>query len=223
MTESVLFLCNVLDALLFTKTPSLLTAVYPECLWKGNTKAKAIYLTFDDGPIPEITPFVLDELKKWNAKATFFCIGKNVEANPEIFQRIINEGHSIGNHTYDHLNGWNVSDKKYFENIEKCESVLNSKLETQNLKLFRPPYGKLKPSQYSILKSQYKLIMWDVLSFDFDLKMEAEKVLKNVLDNAEAGSIVVMHDSLKAKPKVEFALPKLLEFFIDKGFKFEKL
>jgi len=113
MTESVFFICNVLDALLFTKTPSLLTAVYPECLWKVNTKEKVIYLTFDDGPIPEITPFVLDELKKWNAKATFFCIGKNAEANPDIFQRIISEEHSIGNHTYDHLNGWNVSDEIY--------------------------------------------------------------------------------------------------------------
>ena len=206
----------MLDALLFTKTPSLLTAVYPECLWKVNTKEKIRYLTFDDGPIPEITPFVLDELKKWNACATFFCIGKNVEANPEIFQRIINEGHSIGNHTYDHLNGWNVSDEIYFDNIEKCAAVVNSKL-------FRPPYGKLKPSQYSKLKSEYKLVMWDVLSFDFDLKMEEAKVLKNVLGNAEAGSIIVMHDSLKAKPKVEFALPKLLEHFTAKGFKFEKL
>jgi peptidoglycan/xylan/chitin deacetylase (PgdA/CDA1 family) len=214
----------VLDALLFTKTPSLLTAVYPECLWKVNTKEKIIYLTFDDGPIPEITPFILDELKKWNAKATFFCIGKNVEANPEIFERIINEGHSVGNHTYDHLNGWNVSDEVYFENIEKCAAVLSAYyLLPIAASLFRPPYGKLKPSQYTKLKSEYKLVMWDVLSFDFDLKMEEEKILKNVLDNAEAGSIVVMHDSLKAKPKVEFALPKLLEHFTQKGFKFEKL
>ena len=206
----------MLDALLFTKTPSLLTAVYPDCLWKVNTKEEIIYLTFDDGPIPEITPFVLDELKRWNAYATFFCIGKNVEANPEILKRIISEGHTIGNHTYDHLNGWNVSDEIYFDNIKKCAAVVNSKL-------FRPPYGKLKPSQYSKLKAEYKLLMWDVLSFDFDLKMEGEKVLKNVLENAEEGSIVVMHDSLKAKPKVEFALPKLLEHFTAKGFKFEKL
>lgn len=214
----------MLDALLFTKTPSLLTAVYRECLWKVNTKEKIIYLTFDDGPIPEITPFVLDELKKWNARATFFCIGKNIEANPEIFQRIENEGHRIGNHTYDHLNGWNNKDEEYFENVEKCQSVLtaNCQLPIVNF-LFRPPYGKLKPSQYSKLKAQYKLVMWDVLSFDFDLKISEEKVLKNVLENAESGSIVVMHDSLKAKPKVEFALPKLLEHFTAKGFKFEKL
>ena len=212
----------MLDALLFTKTPKLLTVVYPACLWKVNTKDETIYLTFDDGPIAEITPFVLDELKKWNAKATFFCIGKNIEANHEVFQRIINEGHSIGNHTYDHLNGWNVSDEMYFENIEKCAFVLTANCQLPTA-LFRPPYGKLKPSQYSALKTKHKLVMWDVLSYDFDLKMEKEKVLKNVLDNTEAGSIVVMHDSLKAKPKVEFALPKLLEHFTAKGFKFEKL
>ena len=213
----------MLDALLFTKTSPLLAAVYRECLWKVNTEEKLLYLTFDDGPIPEITPIVLDELKKWNARATFFCIGKNIEANPEIFQRIMDEGHSIGNHTFNHLNGWSSNDKDYFENIAQCEAVLNAKCGMRTTKLFRPPYGKLKPSQYTKLKKEYKLVMWDVLSFDFDLKMAEEKVLKNVLDNAEAGSVIVMHDSLKAKPKVEFALPKILEHFTEKGFKFEKL
>ena len=222
----------MLDALLFTKTSPLLSAVYPDCLWKVNTREKILYLTFDDGPIAEITPFVLDELKRCNAKATFFCIGKNIESNPEIFQRIIDEGHSIGNHTYDHLNGWSHSDEEYFKNIEKCAAVLNLRSSPDkevgmkqifNLQLFRPPYGKLKPSQYSKLKSEYKLVMWDVLSFDFDLKMEEEKVLQNVLKNAETGSIVVMHDSLKAKPKVEYALPKILEHFSKKGFVFNAL
>ncbi len=222
----------MLDALLFTKTSPLLSAVYRDCLWRVNTKEKILYLTFDDGPIAEITPFVLDELKRWKAKATFFCIGKNVEANSEIFQRIINEGHSIGNHTYDHLNGWNYSDKEYFENIEKCAAVLNLQSspvdrngmkQIFNLQLFRPPYGKLKPSQYAKLKLQYKLVMWDVLSFDFDLKMEEEKMLQNVLKNTETGSIIVMHDSLKAKPKVEYALPKILEYFSEKGFVFNAL
>ena len=213
----------MLDALLFTKTPSLLKTIYPDCLWKMNTEEKILYLTFDDGPIPEITPFVLDELKKWNAHATFFCIGKNVDANPEIFKKIIDEGHAIGNHTYDHLNGWNTSDEIYFDNIEKCRDVFSAYSLLPTAALFRPPYGKLKPSQYSKLKSEYKLVMWDVLSFDFDLSMNEEKVLDNVLKNAEAGSIIVMHDSLKAKPKVEFALPKILQHFSDKGFKFEKL
>lgn len=216
----------MLDALLFTKTPSLLTAVYRECLWKVPTTEKKLYLTFDDGPLPEITPFVLDELKKWNAKATFFCIGKNIEAHRELFNRTLAEGHRIGNHTYNHLNGWNTGDKEYFENTEKCQTLLADLVPAQAKQLphlFRPPYGKMKPSQYITLKADYKLVMWDVLSFDFDLSMTEEKVLDNVLKNAEAGSIIVMHDSLKAKPKVEYALPKLLEHFTAKGFMFEAL
>jgi peptidoglycan/xylan/chitin deacetylase (PgdA/CDA1 family) len=216
----------MLDALLFTKTPSLLTAVYRECLWKVPTTEKKLYLTFDDGPLPEITPFVLDELKKWKAKATFFCIGKNIEANPELFKRTLAEGHRIGNHTYNHLNGWNTGDKEYFENVEKCDTVLRDLIPHSQFhipNLFRPPYGKMKPSQYITLKADYTLVMWDVLSFDFDLSMTEEKVLDNVLKNAEAGSIIVMHDSLKAKPKVEYALPKLLEHFTAKGFMFEAL
>lgn len=215
----------MLDALLFAKTPTLLTKVYPDCLWKVPTSEKKIYLTFDDGPIPEITPFVLDELKKRSAKATFFCIGTNVAANPELFKRIIREGHSTGNHTYDHLNGWNTSDKEYFENIEKCGQVVLPLLpdEGRMPTLFRPPYGKLKPSQYTSLKTKYKLVMWDVLSYDFDLTITGEQVLNNVLKNTEAGSVIVMHDSLKAKEKVEYALPKMLAHFTEKGFMFEAL
>ncbi len=221
----------MLDALLFTKTPSLLTAVYPKCLWKIPAGNK-LYLTFDDGPLPEITPFVLDELKKWNARATFFCIGKNIQANPELFKRIINEGHSVGNHTYDHLNGWNTTDEEYYDNIKKCHDLMAlygneceeflPKSGVIRPALFRPPYGKLKPAQYKALQL-YNIVMWDVLSFDFDLTMSAEKVLDNVLKNTEAGSIIVMHDSLKAKPKVEYALPRILKHFTEKEFKFEKI
>lgn len=211
-----MFICRVLNALLFSKTPSLLTTVYPECWWKVNTSTKTIYLTFDDGPIPEITPFVLAQLKQWNAKATFFCIGKNVTANPEIFKQIKEDGHVIGNHTYEHLNGWKTTNKQYFENIEKCAAVVASKL-------FRPPYGKLKLSQYRQLKKRYRIVMWDVLSFDFDANTSPQQVLKNVLQNTEAGSIVVMHDSLKARRNVEFALPEILSHFTAKGFKFDKL
>ncbi|MDB5281075.1 MAG: polysaccharide deacetylase [Bacteroidota bacterium] len=212
----------MLDALLFTKTPSLLSAVYRECLWKVNTKENILYLTFDDGPIPAVTPFVLDQLNRYNAKATFFCIGKNIEANPEIFQRILDEGHSIGNHTQDHLNGWYQDNETYFQNIEKCAALI-PQFEIRNPKFFRPPYGKLKPRQYRFLKSSFKIVMWDVLSFDFDLSMSEERVLRNVTENATAGSIVVFHDSIKAKSKVEYALPKTLEYFSAKGFKFEKL
>ena len=213
----------MLDAILFTKPPALLRSVYRKCLWKVNTSENTIYLTFDDGPIPEVTPFVLDELKKHNAKATFFCIGKNVDAHPEIFERIKAEGHSIGNHSYDHLNGWQNANEAYYSNITKCDNTLSTHGEANAGRLYRPPYGKLKPAQYKFLKDSYRIVLWDVLSYDFDLKISAEKVLDNVITHTEPGSVVVFHDSLKAQPKMEYALPKVLQHFSAKGFKFEKL
>lgn len=214
---------SMLDAILFTKPPLLLRSVYRKCLWAVNTIEKTLYLTFDDGPIPEVTPFVLVELKKYNALATFFCIGRNVDENPEIFNRIIEEGHSIGNHSYDHFNGWQTENETYYSNIEKCDTALKEHFPGYSSQLFRPPYGKLKPAQYKFLKDRYKLVLWDVLSFDFDLKMDEEKVLNNVITNAGPGSVIVFHDSLKAQHKMEYALPRVLEHFSAKGFKFEKL
>jgi len=213
----------MLDAILFTKPPILLRSVYRKCLWTVNTTEKVVYLTFDDGPIPEVTPFVLDQLKKYNALATFFCIGRNIEENPHIFDRIIAEGHGIGNHSYDHLNGWQTSNEDYYANIEKCGETLKEQYPAYSSQLFRPPYGKLKPAQYKFLKDRYKIVLWDVLSFDFDQKIAEEKVLNNVITNAEPGSVIVFHDSLKAQQKVEYALPKVLEHFSAKGFKFDKL
>ena len=213
----------MLDAILFTKPPLLLRSVYRKCLWAVKTTEKKVYLTFDDGPIPEVTPFVLDQLKKYNGRATFFCIGRNIDENPEIFKRIIAEGHSIGNHSYDHLNGWQTENQTYYNNIEKCESTLKKHYPEYASELFRPPYGKLKPAQYKFLKERYRIVLWDVLSFDFDVKMSEEKVLNNVVTNAEAGSIIVFHDSLKAQSHMEYALPRALEQLSVKGFKFEKL
>ena len=213
----------MLDALLLTKPPALLRSVYRKCLWTVKTTEQTIYLTFDDGPIEGVTPFVLDELKKYDAKATFFCIGKNIEANPEIFKRIIDEGHAIGNHSYDHLNGWQTNNQEYYNNIEKCSETLTAHSAENPKQLFRPPYGKLKPAQYKFLNERYRIVLWDVLSFDFDLSLNEDKVLSNVITNAGPGSIIVFHDSLKAQAKVEYALPKVLEHFSTKGFKFEKL
>ena len=213
----------MLDAILFTKPPVLLRSVYRKCLWMVNTTEPVIYLTFDDGPIPVVTPFVLDTLKQYNARATFFCIGKNVEANPGIFARLLTEGHTIGNHSYDHLNGWFTDNETYYTNIEKCNDTLRAHGVAEPGRLFRPPYGKLKPAQYKALKHRHRIVLWDVLSFDFDLKMTEEKVLANVLENTEPGSIVVFHDSLKAQQKMEYALPRMLGYFSAKGFKFETL
>lgn len=191
---------------------------------------KEIYLTFDDGPTPEITEFVLNELKKYNAKATFFCIGKNIKNHPEIFSKIIKEGHEIGNHTQNHLNGWKNNTTKYLENVLECKNVIdkqtqnNSELKTKNLKLFRPPYGRVKRKQANaLIKKGYKIIMWSVLSGDFDTKISKEKCLQNVLKHTSNGSIVVFHDSVKAAEKVKYVLPKVLDYFTRKGYEFKAI
>jgi peptidoglycan/xylan/chitin deacetylase (PgdA/CDA1 family) len=201
------------------KTPWLLKKLYPGCTWKINTKEKIIYLTFDDGPHPEVTPYVLQTLAEHEAKATFFCIGKNVMDYPDIYRRTISEGHRVGNHTHNHLNGWKVSDKEYFENI-----LLASKHIDSNI--FRPPYGKISAFQVRHLKAEplkYKIIMWDVLSGDFDTRLTPDQCSFNVTRNAGNGSIVVFHDSEKAFPRMKTALPECLKFFKDKGFSFESL
>lgn len=194
----------------------LLKSVFPSLIWRKDPSLKMLYLTFDDGPVPEITPWVLDLLKKEDIKATFFCVGDNVKKNPEIYQRILREGHSIGNHTYNHMNGWNFPTDQYLQNVEKCAELVNSSL-------FRPPYGKLKPSQVSKLTSKYSLIMWDVLSGDYDKNTSPEKCLKNVKDNFRNGSIIVFHDSQKAKDNLMFALPQFIKHAKKEGFEFDVL
>lgn len=182
-----------------------------------------IYLTFDDGPTPEITEWTLQQLKKHNAKATFFCIGDNIRKYPEIFKKVIEEGHSIGNHTFNHLNGWKTSKQEYLENAKKCQSEIYN-LQPAICTLFRPPYGKIKPSQSRELrKLGYKIIMWDIISYDFDAKISKEKCLENVLKNVKSGSIIVFHDSIKAFPNLEYTLPKMLEILNKKGFVFAKI
>ena len=206
----------------FVKTPSLVPVVFRNQIWSFSAKKKDIYLTFDDGPTPEITNWVLDTLKQYNAKATFFCIGKNIEKHPEIFQNILNHKHAIGNHTYTHLNGWKSDTKDYLNSILKTEKLLiNSKSLIQNPKLFRPPYGKIKPSQVKmLLKNNYKIVMWSVLSGDFDTTITTENCLNNVIKNTGNGSIIVFHDSLKAFDKVQVVLPKILDYFSKKGYVF---
>jgi peptidoglycan/xylan/chitin deacetylase (PgdA/CDA1 family) len=178
---------------------------------------KKIYLTFDDGPIPNVTEWVLDLLLKYKIKATFFCVGENIQKHPEIYQRILSDGHTVGNHTFNHLKGFYTSNDNYFENINKCDDVLNGSI------LFRPPYGQLKFSQIRRLSKKYKIIMWDVLSVDYSNKISPEKCLKNVIDNVRAGSIIVFHDSIKAKENLMYALPKAIENLLQKDFLFEKL
>lgn len=201
------------------KIPWLLKKIYPECIWDIKTFEKNIYLTFDDGPHPAATPFVLEELKKYNAKATFFCIGKNVDMHFDIYKKIIGERHSVGNHTYNHLNGWNVNDEIYLDNIYKAKQVIDSNL-------FRPPYGKITKFQLKQLqgaKYNLKTVMWSVLSGDFDEQVKGEECYLTVVKNAKEGSIVLFHDSEKALPRLQHALPLVLKYFTEKGFEFKSL
>lgn len=209
------------------KTPKLVAKLFPNYTWNIETGKKELFLTFDDGPTPEVTPWVLDTLNTFNAKATFFCIGKNVENHPEIFQRILNEGHSFGNHTQNHVNGWKTKTPQYMENVLEAEKVIQYKVGNQiseDVKLFRPPYGQLKPQQGNkVLEKGYKIIMWDVLSFDWDVKVSEEECLENVLSKSKSGSIIVFHDSIKALRNMKYSLPKVLEYFSNEGFQFKKI
>ena len=206
----------------FIKYPFLLKKLYPNRITKIKTE-RTIYLTFDDGPIPEITPWVLDILKQYNAKATFFCIGDNIRKHPEVFQQIIKEKHRVGNHTFNHLNGWKTSEEKYIENTLLAEKEIE-KFSPQKTKLFRPPFGKIKNSQAAkLVKQNYTIVMWDVISGDFDSRISKDKCLSNVLKNASAGSTIVFHDSIKASESLKFTLPKVLDYYAEKGFDFKAL
>jgi peptidoglycan-N-acetylglucosamine deacetylase len=203
------------------KTNFLMRALYPNFVWRKPTQEKKIYLTFDDGPIPEVTEFVLETLEKYNAKATFFCIGNNIQKHPDIFHKVINGGHAVGNHTFNHLKGWATANETYFENIAQCKDELTSRGVATNL--FRPPYGRIKRSQSKMLFSDYQVVMWDVLSGDFSQELSKERVLSKTLQHTQAGSIVLFHDSIKANRNMSYTLPRVLEHFSEKGFSFENL
>lgn len=201
------------------KSPRWLRFLYKRCTWKIGVQEKVIFLTFDDGPHPLITPFVLDELKRYHAKATFFCIGKNVAAYPEVYQRIIEEGHAVANHSYTHPDGWKTADSVYLDDIALAKKHIDSSL-------FRPPYGKITPFQLKQLelpRFELKTIMWTVLSGDFDTGISKEQCLNNVLLKTKKGAIIVFHDSEKAYERMGYALPRVLKSFAAQGFAFEKI
>jgi len=204
------------------KTPSVVKKMFPNYVWSISTSEPVIYLTFDDGPTPEITEWVLHQLNEFNARATFFCIGNNVSKHANIFKQITENGHAVGNHTHNHLRGWKTKTKKYIENVNQANAVLESQLQATNL--FRPPYGHIKPKQAKQLVSKgYKIIMWDVLSFDWDEQTNNKTCFENVIKNTSTGSIIVFHDSIKASNNLKFTLPRVLEFFTKKGYSFKAL
>lgn len=218
---------------LWIKTNSLVRWLFRRYVWNIPNISNKVYLTFDDGPTPEVTEWTLTKLKEYGAKATFFCIGDNIEKYPDIFRKVIAEGHSIGNHTFNHLKGWNTDTNSYIENVAMCNEQiaegrrqkaeentnLKSEINVLHANLFRPPYGKIKPSQSGKLRAKgYKIIMWDIVSYDFDQATAPEKCLANVLNHVETGSIIVFHDSIKAEANLKYALPKTLEFLKENGF-----
>ncbi|NNV56051.1 polysaccharide deacetylase family protein [Limnovirga soli] len=200
------------------KVPWIFKKIRPSLVWKMPVEGKKIYLTFDDGPHPTATPFVLDQLKRFNAKATFFCIGKNVVENNAIYARILNEGHQVGNHTFNHLNGWKTNNTQYINNVLEAAKYIDSNL-------FRPPYGRISAFQSKLLMQAdnahpFKIIMWSVLSGDFDTKLAPENCLKNIILHTKPGDIIVFHDSAKAWERLSFALPRFLKYFTDHQYEF---
>ena len=197
----------------FVRPIFFLKYLYSKAIWRKSKQENNIYLTFDDGPIPEVTPWILDLLLKKNIKATFFCVGDNIRKHPDIFARIKAEGHSVGNHTYNHLKGWDTNDEQYFENIAKCQELTQTQL-------FRPPYGRMKLSQQHELAKHYDIVMWDVLTGDYDARISPEQCLKNATEYVRNGSILVFHDNIKAIPNLKYALEKTIDSLMHRGFNF---
>ena len=202
--------------MLLASVPAVITKAFPSLIWRISKEEKVIHLTFDDGPIPETTEWILNTLKQHQAKATFFCVGDNVRKFPDLYEKIIWEGHRVGNHTFNHLNGWKTDTDEYLNNIKKAKKHIHSRL-------FRPPHGMIKISQVQELKKEYDIVMWDVLSMDYDQKITPEQCLQNVTSNAKPGSIVVFHDSIKSWKNLQYALPKTLAYYTEKGYSFESL
>lgn len=184
--------------------------------WKIKTTEKKLFLTFDDGPIPEVTPEVLGILKKYNAKATFFCVGENVQKHPDVFKQIIAEGHSVGNHSFNHIKANKFTNEEYLANVAKADELIQSPL-------FRPPYGRITPALAKTLGKKYRIYMWSVLTRDYEQNLSPEACLRIALNQSRKGSIIVFHDSLKASKNMLFALPRVLEYFGERGYYFEKI
>lgn len=194
--------------------PKLLRNLLPQCFWSLPNKQNKIYLTFDDGPTPDVLPFILQTLDTYKVSATFFCVGENMSKYPNLVKEMQKRNHVIGNHTHNHISGWRSKNEIYFENIEACDKVYKSKL-------FRPPYGRLRASQANYLRKKYKVIMWDVLSYDYDKNVKPEICYRNVIDATKSGSVIVFHDNLKAYKNLQYALPHSIAFLLNKGFVFD--
>ena len=209
---------------MFTKVPNFIQRFFPNIIWKKTNNEKKIWLTFDDGPEEEVTEFILETLKKLNIKASFFLIGKNIQEFPELTKEIIKKGHIIGNHSFSHLNGFKSKNEEYIYDIELGQKLINEKLVemgiTNKIKIFRPPYGRILPRQIKSLKENYKIVMWDVFSWDFKKNISPEKIYNNVIDNVTEGSILVFHNNKKSLYNLKLTLEDTLIKLKEKGFVF---
>ena len=206
----------------WVKTPRILALLFPNLIKVPDSGEKTLYLTFDDGPEPGVTDKVLEILSDFKAQATFFCLGKKVEEHPKIGKEIVAQGHEIGNHTFSHLNGWRTPTALFMQDVSRAEEAIRWNLGTKT-RLFRAPYGRLRPGAWTRLKKKYSIIGWDIMPGDFDPKVSKEKCLENMIKNAENGSIIVLHDSQKSWEKLQYCLPKFLEHFTTQGYKFKAL
>ena len=198
---------------MFVKTPSIAKYLFPSLVWKKNTDQKKIWITFDDGPDEKVTPYLINVLAEFNIKATFFIIGNQAKKNPELVKLIINSGHKIGNHSFSHLNGFCTNNNKYFEDVEQAKKYIDSDI-------FRPPYGKITPFQIKNLKKDFKIIMWDIMSWDFKENISSNKIFRNVMDNVESGSIILFHNNLKSYENLKKSLKIILKKLKEQEYQF---
>ena len=196
------------------QVPSFVRNLFPKALWRMNPDEKSVYLTFDDGPIPVVTPWVLDLLKRYNIKATFFMVGDNVRKHPQEYMQVIENGHRVGNHTFNHLKGLFTNTKEYIENVDKADAFIHSNL-------FRPPHGILRQRQYKELSKRYQFVMWDLVTRDYSTRLSGEDVLANVKKFVRNGSIITFHDSLRSESNLKYALPRSIEWLLEQGYEFK--
>lgn len=202
--------------MLIEQLPTVYRKIFPGTVWRLPREEKTVFLTFDDGPIPEVTEFVLDTLRERNIKATFFCVGDNVRKHPDLFRKVMEEGHLVGNHTFNHLQGLYTTSRRYIRNVEKADELIKSPL-------FRPPHGILRYTQFITLRRKFKIVFWDVVTRDYNRKLSGEDVLGIVRKYTRNGSIIVFHDSLKAEKNIRYALPRAIDYLMSEGYKFEVL